>query len=69
MDLRTKLGNARKRKAKLDAREARMGLYRLLDEQVCVAIYLVSGYDMGLAIRFVQQGLLGRGAKSKERIG
>ena len=55
MDLRTKLVNARKRKAKLDAREARMGLYRLVDEQVCIAIYIVSGYDMGLAIEFVQQ--------------
>ena len=55
MDLRTKLVNARKKQTKLDAREARMGLYRLVDEQVCIATYIASGYDMGLAIGFVQK--------------
>ena len=64
-----KVGECKEEKSKIRRKGSQDGFVLPLDEQVCVAIYIVSGYDMGLAIKFVQQGLLGRGAKNKERIG
>ena len=46
--------NAGKRKKRSEARASRLGLYRLLDARVAIAIYIISGYDMGLACEFVQ---------------